>query len=212
MIDVDQQINAVRRRVGSRVLEAGEARTVTIGQTYGAAIEDVWDACTSAERIARWFLPVTGDLRVGGRYQLQNNAGGKIERCEPPTGFAATWEYGGDVSWIELRLAAEPDGGTRFELEHLAPADDQRWVEYGPAAVGVGWDLGLTGLATHLSSGQAPTAGAGAAWMASAEGRRFMVLSSEGWYEANVAGGADPAAARAIADHATAAYTGSGGQ
>jgi len=43
MIDVTQQINAVRREVGTRVLEAGEARTVTISQTYGAAIEDVWD-------------------------------------------------------------------------------------------------------------------------------------------------------------------------
>ena len=51
MIDVTQQINAVRRRVGTRVLEAGEARTVTISQTYRAAIEDVWDACTNAERI-----------------------------------------------------------------------------------------------------------------------------------------------------------------
>ena len=51
MIDVTQQINAVRRRVGTRVLEAGEARTVTISQTYRAGLEDVWDACTSAERI-----------------------------------------------------------------------------------------------------------------------------------------------------------------
>jgi hypothetical protein len=23
----------------------------------------------------RWFLPVTGDLRVGGRFQLEGNAG-----------------------------------------------------------------------------------------------------------------------------------------
>ncbi len=37
MIDVVQQINAVRRQVGARVLEAGEARTVTISQSYGAA-------------------------------------------------------------------------------------------------------------------------------------------------------------------------------
>ena len=70
MIDVTQQINAVRRTVGTRVLEAGQARTVTISRTYGAAIEDVWDACTNAERIPRWFLPVSGDLRLHGRYQL----------------------------------------------------------------------------------------------------------------------------------------------
>ena len=45
MIDVTQQINAVRRQVGTRLLEAGEARTVIVSQSYDAAIEDVWDAC-----------------------------------------------------------------------------------------------------------------------------------------------------------------------
>ena len=109
MIDVTQQINAVRRQVGKRVLEAGEARVVTIARIYHAELADVWDACTNAERIPRWFLPVSGELRLGGHYQLEGNAGGTIERCDPPRGFAATWEFGGDVSWIELRL--EPDDG-----------------------------------------------------------------------------------------------------
>src|ERR1700747_1695440 len=153
MIDVTQQINAVRRRVGTRVLEAGEARTVTISQTYAAAIEDVWDACTSAERIPRWFLPVSGELKLGGRYQLEGNAGGTIERCDPPKSFFATWEYGGEVSWIELRLTSVEDGGTRFELEHIAHVDDERWAEFGPGAVGVGWDTGLLGLSLYLATG-----------------------------------------------------------
>ena len=95
MIDVTQQINSVRRVVGTRVLDAGQARAVTISRTYAAAIEDVWDACTNAERIPRWFLPVSGDLRLGGHYQLQGNAGGTIERCDPPKSFFATWEFGG---------------------------------------------------------------------------------------------------------------------
>ena len=28
--------------------------------------------------------PISGDLRLGGRYQLQGNAGGEILVCEPP--------------------------------------------------------------------------------------------------------------------------------
>ena len=72
---------------------------MTIGQTYDATVEEVWEACTTAERIPRWFLPVTGDLRLHGRYQLEGNAGGEILTCDPPNGFTATWEYGGDVSW-----------------------------------------------------------------------------------------------------------------
>ena len=151
MIDVVEQINAVQRRVGSRVLEAGEARTVTISQTYDAEIDDVWDACTNAERIPRWFLPVSGDLRLHGHYALEGNASGTIEQCDPPNGFAATWEYGGEISWIEVRLAAQPGGQTRFEIEHIAHADDERWAEFGPGAVGIGWDLSLIGLFLHLT-------------------------------------------------------------
>jgi uncharacterized protein YndB with AHSA1/START domain len=57
--------------------------------------------CTNPERIPRWFLPVSGELKEGGRYQLEGNAGGTITRCDPPHGFDATWEMGSDMSWIE---------------------------------------------------------------------------------------------------------------
>ncbi|MEW2385207.1 SRPBCC family protein [Micromonospora sp. NPDC047707] len=209
MIDASSQISAVRRQLGRRALEAGEARVMTISQTYDASLEDVWDACTNPERIPRWFLPVSGDLRLGGRYQLQGNAGGTIERCDPPKGFAATWEYGDEVSWIEVRLAPVEDGRTRFELDHIAHVDDNRWTQFGPGAVGVGWDLAALGLASHLAAaGAGVTPEESEAWMASDEGRRFVALSSEQWYEASVAGGTDRAEARAAADRTTAFYTG----
>ena len=113
MIDVSHQISAVRRTVGKRVLEAGEARVMTISQVYDTDVDDLWDACTNAERIPRWFLPVSGELKVGGKYQLEGNAGGTVERCDPPKSFAATWEFGGDVSWIEVRLTP---GGRRHAV------------------------------------------------------------------------------------------------
>jgi uncharacterized protein YndB with AHSA1/START domain len=207
MIDVVQQINAVRRQVGTRVFEAGEARVMSVSQTYDAPLEDVWDACSNPERIPRWFLPISGDLRVGGRYQFEGNAGGKIERCDPPNSFAATWEYGGEVSWIEVRLTAEPQGRTRFALEHIAHVDDERWAEFGPGAVGIGWDMGLMGLATHLTTGRAIDPSESAAWMASAEGKQFVALSSQRWREASVAAGTPEADAQAAADRTTAAYT-----
>jgi uncharacterized protein YndB with AHSA1/START domain len=206
MIDVDHQINSVRRTVGTRVLEAGDARTVTLSQTYAADIADVWDACTNPERIPRWFMAVSGELRLGGHYQLERNAGGTIETCDPPSHFSATWEYGGEVSWIELSLTPEPGGGTRFSLEHIASADDTRWSEFGPGAVGVGWDLGVLGLARHLDGGETVKPQDGAAWMASDAGRRFITLSSQGWFAAAVTAGGDEAAARAAADRTTAAY------
>ena len=53
---------------------------------------------TNGERIPRWFLPVSGELGPGGRYQLEGNAGGVITVCERQSHFALTWEFVGDVS------------------------------------------------------------------------------------------------------------------
>jgi len=209
MINVTQEINRVERRVGRRTLEVGEARTVTIARVYDTPPEDLWDACTNPERISRWFLPVSGDLRLGGRYAFEGNASGTIERCEPPHDLAATWEYGGQTSWVELRLTPEPGGRTRFALDHIAHVDDEVWAQFGPGAVGVGWDGGVLGLTLHLAGGaELPDRGAVEAWQASDEGRRFMTLSSERWAEAAIAAGADPEAARAAAGRTTDAYTG----
>ena len=209
MIDVVHQISSVERRVGSRTLEAGEARTVTLSRVYDTPPEDLWDACTNPERISRWFLPISGDLRPGGRYALQGNASGTIERCEPPQRLAATWEFGGQVSWVELTLTPDSDGRTRFVLEHIAHADDDLWAQFGPGAVGVGWDGGVLGLTLHVAGGdELPDRAAAEAWQASAEGRRFLALSSERWGEASIAAGTDAEAARAAAARTTDAYTG----
>lgn len=74
--------------------------------------------------------------------------------------------------------------------------------------MGVGWEMGLQGLAWHLESAAPVDPAEAAAWTASDEGKRFSRDSSEGWYEAAVAGGEDPAVARARADRTTSAYTG----
>jgi hypothetical protein len=112
------------------------------------------------------------------------------------------------VSWIDVRVVPEPDGRARFELEHIAHVEDGVWAEYGPGAVGVGWDMGLLGLAGHLSGTPLVEPGAAASeWQSSAEGHEFSRLSSERWYEASVAAGEDEQAARAAADRTTAAYT-----
>ncbi|MEU7754936.1 SRPBCC domain-containing protein [Micromonospora sp. NPDC049171] len=209
MFDATEQINAVQRAVGSRTLEAGEARVTTISQTYQATAEDLWDACTNAERIPRWFLPISGDLRLGGKYELQGNAHGVIESCEPPHRFTATWEYGDEVSWIEVRITGIDDERARLDLDHIAHVDQDRWAQFGPGAVGVGWDLGLLGLAAHLAGdGSGVTPEQSAEWSASAEGRQAMELSSRLWGAASIAAGTDADEANAAAARTTAFYTG----
>jgi uncharacterized protein YndB with AHSA1/START domain len=208
MIDVVHEINAVQRQVGTRRLDAGEARTITISRVYEAPADDLWDAVTNPERIPRWFLPVSGELRVGGRYEIHGNASGTIERCDPPHSFAATWELGGDVSWIEVRVTPEDESRTRLVLEHIAHVGDERWAQFGPGALGVGWDLALArGLAAHLSSGASVDPHEAMAWTASEEGRQFIVRSSEAWGVASIAAGTERTAAEAAAERTTSFYT-----
>jgi len=207
-IDIVATIGAVTRKVSSRQQDGRLARVVVATRSYDTSIDDLWDALTSAERIPRWFLPISGELRLGGRYQLQGNAGGEIERCEPPRHLALTWEYGGEVSWVTVELADDPKGGTRLELEHVAHVGDARWDQFGPGAVGVGWDLALMGLGRHLETGAAADPQAAMAWMGSPEGKDFMRRASDGWCRASIASGTDATAAQAGAARTTAFYTG----
>lgn len=209
MFNTDEQINAVDRRVGTRLLDdQQEAATVSISQTLAADIADVWDGCTNAERIPRWFLPISGQLRQGGQFQLEGNASGTIEQCDPPEGFDTTWEFGGRVSWLELRLDAVDDGQTRLQLTHIVPIDDH-WKQYGPGATGVGWDGAVSGLAMHLQSGEPVDQHKAKEWMASEEGQQFYVRCSELWGEAHIAAGADEVQARQAAERTAGFYTGS---
>lgn len=66
MTDFASLLAETHRVVGRRRIAAGDATTALMRRRYDAPIDDVWDACTNPDRINRWFLPVTGDLRAGG--------------------------------------------------------------------------------------------------------------------------------------------------
>src|SRR5262252_969597 len=109
MIDIASQLNAIHRRVDkqSPVDGSGERVSVLLRRGYDAAISDVWDAVTQPDRIRRWFLPISGELRVGGSFQLEGNAGGEILACEPPRRLKVT--FGAPTSVVEVRLSAQGD-------------------------------------------------------------------------------------------------------
>jgi uncharacterized protein YndB with AHSA1/START domain len=207
-IDIDHQIKAVERKVGTRTIDTGEAHVVTVSQSYDTDPADLWDAVTNVERIPRWFLPISGDLKVGGSYQLEGHANGTILTCDPPENFTATWEYGGNVSWIDVSISNEGSDRARLLLEHIVPVDDEIWREFGPGAVGMGWDSMFLGLAIHLSTGESIDPSFGRQWTGTEDGRRFLTLSGEEWYTANVSFGEGPTAARALADRCIKAYLG----
>lgn len=214
MVDVPGQINAVQRdlRKGTVPQPEGEEGTVLVmTQTYGTDPADLWDAVTNGERIPRWFLPVSGDLRLGGHYQLEGNAGGRILRCDAPEHLSITWENQGQVSWVDVTLQPESEGQTRLELRHTAQVPGEFWETYGPGAVGIGWDMMLLGLALHVSGGSLGDGVDPMVWTTSAEGVAFTRASGERWREANVGFGASEDQARDAADRVFAFYTGAGG-
>jgi uncharacterized protein YndB with AHSA1/START domain len=209
-MDLGRVIGAVSRVVGDREYEGKPAKVIVAKRTYETSPDDLWDALTNAERIPRWFLPISGDLKLGGTYQLKGNAGGTITQCEPPKTLAVTWEYGGQTSWVTVRLTRRAAERTELELEHLAHVPGEFWDQFGPGAVGVGWDLALMGLGEHLGNpaAAAVTPETAAAWTASEEGREFARKSSVDWGRAAIAAGMSEAAAQGAVERTTAFYTG----
>ena len=132
--DVETQLAAVERSVASLAREGQPARSVTLSRSFATTVENLWDAITSAERIPRWFLPVSGDLKLGGRYQLEGNAGGLIAKCQPLSHFTLTWEFAGDVSWVDVSCSSDVTGNTRLTLTHTTHLSEH-WNQYGPGAV-----------------------------------------------------------------------------
>lgn len=205
-IDLENHLGTVTRSVADVDRDGKPAKAVTLSRSYPTGIDDLWDAATNAERLPRWFLPVCGELRPGGRYQLEGNAEGTIEQCNPPEFLALTWEFDGMVSWVELRLEAETDEKTRFTLTHIAYIDEF-WEQYGPGAAGTGWDLGLASLAWHAEHPEAEPLDE-AVLSASAEGKSFIRGCCTAWGQAAVAAGEDEQGAMAAARRTTAFYTG----
>jgi hypothetical protein len=109
---------------------------------------------------------------------LEGQANGTALTCDPPKNFTATREYGGNVSWIDVSISSE--------------GPDRAWL----------------GLAIHLSTGESIDPSFGQQWTGTEDGRRFLTLSGEEWYTANVVFGEDPAAARGLADRCIKAYLG----
>jgi uncharacterized protein YndB with AHSA1/START domain len=209
-IDVADAIGAVKREVKSTERDGKPAVTLTASRTYDTDIEDAWDALTNRERIPRWFLPIEGELKLGGRYQFVGNAGGTITACEPPKHLALTWAMNpADPSWVDIRLEPAGKDKTRLVLEHTAHVDEKFWDQFGPGAVGIGWELGMLGLAMHLAGGGAGTTKEGREWAASDDGKRYQLGVSDDWARASIAMGTDATKAREAAARVYAFYTGS---
>lgn len=204
--NVEKNLGAVERSVASLERDGRPAHAVVLARRYATSPEDLWDAVTSADRIPRWFLPITGNLELGGSYQLEDNAGGRITACRPPSSFAITWEFGGFVTWVDVQVSAAGSDRARLTVTHTAH-HSEHWDTFGPGATGVGFEMGLLGLYMHLTDPDQPRPDP-LEFAMSPDGKALLTGSGRAWGEAAIAAGADPERARAAAACTIAFYTG----
>jgi uncharacterized protein YndB with AHSA1/START domain len=197
-IDLAEQIGPTSRQVEQQHSEAGEIVTVTLERRYPAEVADVWQAITRPERVRRWFLPLTGDLRPGGNFQLEGNAGGDIMTCEPPHHLLVT--FGGESSIVDLLLTGDGEQ-TLLRLTHSVPLE-LAGSTAGALYVGPGWDGALLGIALYLAG---EVSGDPVAAANSPEVQDFNVKSILEWIAAVEASGMADADAIAAAQRASLA-------
>jgi uncharacterized protein YndB with AHSA1/START domain len=121
---------------------------VRVEDVYDTDVEDLWEACTRPERLARWIAEVSGELRVGGSIQATFTSTwtgpGRIEICDPPRHLLLTMEPGSeDEAEIEAWLTAE-GSKARLVVEERGLPLDRLYVH------GAGWQAHLDDLARSL--------------------------------------------------------------
>ncbi|PBC52583.1 ATPase [Rhodococcus sp. ACS1] len=150
----DTSLTTVQRRMGNRDIAEGAARTAVLRRRYDAPIDDVWNAITAPDRVDRFFLPLSGDLRAGGSFALQGQASGEILACDAPHLLRLQWTPPGDPGYsdqVEVRLTADGPDATWLELEHASVADVFRNdPDTGCYGVGTGWEGPLHYLGEYL--------------------------------------------------------------
>jgi uncharacterized protein YndB with AHSA1/START domain len=118
-------------------------RSLSLARVLPAAIEDVFEACTRPELLARWLVcsedgtaSAMNELRVGGRFRVQMRRGdeviggaeGRYVEIAPPVRLAFTWSapnVGVRDSLVTIELRAVGDEETELVLTHaLDPATE----------------------------------------------------------------------------------------
>jgi uncharacterized protein YndB with AHSA1/START domain len=124
---------------------------VRVDDVYDTGIDDLWEACTTPERLARWIAEVSGDVRVGGTVQATFTStwtgSVRIEICDRPHHLLLTMEPDtDDQTELEAWLTVE-GGRTRLTVEERGlPLDGLHFY-------GAGWQAHLEDLGRSLAGG-----------------------------------------------------------
>ncbi|MEJ3404669.1 SRPBCC family protein [Rathayibacter sp. YIM 133350] len=138
----------MRTIASMRELDDGRA-AVRVEDVYETDIEDLWQACTTPDRLARWIAEVSGDLSVGGAIQARFTSSwegsGRIDSCERPHHLSLTMtEAPGEQTEVEAWLTQEGDKTRLVVEERGLPLDKVHFY-------GAGWQAHLEDLTRSLA-------------------------------------------------------------
>lgn len=101
------------------------------------------------------------------------------------------------------------DEKARLEVQHIAPHPNPHWTQYGAGAAGVGWELGLLGLAEHFKRPADDVRAEGLnGWETSDEAKDLVRAASADWGRAAIEGGDDRQEALKAAEETRRFYSG----
>ncbi len=146
-------MNEQLTQVLGRIEREPDEVAVVFDRHYATSPADLWQACTEPGRLARWFAPVTGDLRPGGEFTIHFDdddvAHCRIVSCDPPRGLVWEWPIGEVQTVVTIEVGADSDG-SRLTLRHARLSAGQA------AGYAAGWDTYVRFLDAHVDGAPAP--------------------------------------------------------
>jgi uncharacterized protein YndB with AHSA1/START domain len=140
-------------QVLGRVERVGDEVAAVFDRHYDTSPDDLWEACTEPERLARWFAPVSGDLRAGGHFTIHFDDADtpvcRVVLCEAPARLVWEWPLGEVTSLVTVEVRADGDG-SRLVLRH------ERLTAAQAPGYAAGWDAHLRSLEGHVCHTPAP--------------------------------------------------------
>ena len=140
-------------QVLGRIERHGDEAAVVFDRHYATSPEDLWQACTDPERLARWFAPVTGDLRPGGAFTIHfdddDSPTCHVRSCEAPALLVWEWPVRDVQTVVTVQVGAD-GAGARLRLRHERLAADH------VPAYAAGWDTYVRALEAHVDGTRVP--------------------------------------------------------
>lgn len=138
-------------RIIGTVRAIDESRgAVRVEDVYDTDIDDLWQACTTPERLARWIAVVSGAPRQGETVEVVFSSTwsgtARIDACDAPHHLLLTMQAGTEEE-TQIEAWLTPEGsGTRLVVEERGlPVDSLHYY-------GAGWQVHLEDLGRSLAT------------------------------------------------------------